>query len=187
MDRRQQKTRMAIFNAFEMLLTQKNYNKITVRDIIDAANVGRTTFYAHFQTKDDLLEELCTSLFNHVFAQYSDPECTHNFSFSEGETKDIVTHILYHLKEKGNNIARLLTGESSDIFLSYFKSYLDEMLAKYLLSGMLHENSRIPESFLRNHISGSFVNMVQWWFARGRKESPEELADYFLSVIEPVL
>ena len=187
MDRRQQKTRAAIFNAFEQLLAQKNYNKITVRDIIDAANVGRTTFYAHFETKDDLLEELCTNLFNHVFTQNSDPDSKHNFSFSHGGPRDIITHILYHLKEKGNNIARLMTGESSDIFLLYFKRYLDEMLTKYLLCNMPHKNLEIPESFLQNHISGSFVNMVQWWFSRGRKETPEELADYFLAVIKPVL
>ena len=187
MDRRQQKTRAAIFEAFERLLSQKKYSKITIKDIIDEANVGRTTFYEHFETKDALLSEMCSHLFHHIFSTDSDQDNHHNFPLSHGDSRTVVTHILYHLQEGSQSMLRLMTGESSETFLFYFRRYLNEMVLPFLTNGMEQKNEKVPESFLDNHITGSFLNMVQWWVSGGMKQRPEELADYFMAVIEPIL
>ena len=78
------------------LLSKKSYTKITVQEIINEANIGRSTFYAHFETRDELLKELCTDLFTHVFSQTLSSEHTHDFSASAGDPGAMIVHILYH-------------------------------------------------------------------------------------------
>ena len=187
MDRRQQKTRTAIFSAFTSLLAEKTYSKITVQEIIDAANVGRTTFYAHFETKDDLLKELCEELFGHIIGIAMD--CTHTHGlYSDGSAPESVfCHLLQHLQENDKNIIALLSCESSEMFLRFFKDSLNELVRSQFINQNRKANTDIPEDFLINHISGSFVEMVLWWIKGHRKQTPEDLDPYFRAVIEPII
>lgn len=187
MDRRQQKTRAAIFSAFTTLLEGKSYSKITVQEIIDAANVGRTTFYAHFETKDDLLKALCEELFGHIISSARD--CTHTHGlYSDGNAPESVfCHLLQHLQENDNNIIALLSCESSEIFLRYFKDSLNDLVQLQFVNQNRKVNTDIPQDFLINHISGSFVEIVLWWIKGRMKQTPAELDQYFRAVIEPVM
>ncbi len=187
MDRRQQKTRAAIFSAFSALLSRKRYDKITVQDIIDEANVGRTTFYAHFQTKDDLLKETCTDIFEHVISGSLMMEGSHDFSLSGGSPQAVLTHILYHLRDSKKNIIGILSCESGDLFLQYFKTYLNRLLSQWIPQPQQPPLSGVPREFLIDHVSGSFVNMVQWWIRNNLRQAPEELSGYFWAVTGPIL
>lgn len=186
MDRRQWKTREAIFKAFSQMLAQKNYNRITVQEIIDAANVGRTTFYAHFETKDDLLKELCAELFDHIMLSAADCTHTHGLYSDSDAPESVFCHLLQHLQENDNNILGLLSCESSELFLRYFKDSLNQLLSAQIVDWAKQDSGQVPQDFLTNHISSSFVDMVQWWLKGGRKQSPEQLTAYFEAVIKPI-
>lgn len=187
MDRRQQKTRTAIFFAFSTLLAEKSYSKITVQEIIDSANIGRTTFYAHFETKDDLLKSLCEDLFGHIINSAIDCTHTHGLYSDQNAPESVFCHLLQHLQENDKNIIQLLSCESSDIFLRYFKNSLNELVQSQFVNQNRNNNMDIPQDFLVNHISGSFVEMVLWWIKGRMKQTPAELDHYFRAVIEPIL
>ena len=201
MDRRQQKTRAAIFDALAQLLTEKQFHQITVQEIIDKANVGRSTFYAHFETKDHLLKELCTDLFSHVFSDSLTTENTHDFSGSKGSVRELVTHLLYHLRDDKRNIMGILSCESGELFLRYFREYLYGFFEKTLLpelsakqrESMGHAGAgysvktqqkalqQMPQDFLIHHLSCSFIGTVQWWLSQNLAQTPEQMATWFLA------
>ena len=68
-----------------------------------------------------------------------------------------------------------------------FKSNLKKLIVSQYADKGLLTASHLPEDYLVNHISSSFVETVDWWLARKMKETPEEITAYFLSVIEPIL
>lgn len=182
MDRRQKKTRDAILTVFSELLEHTSYEKITVQAIIDRADVGRTTFYAHFKTKDELLRELCEMLFAHIRHYMLEQEGNCG-GFDGGDS--VFCHLLRHLQRNDHNILGLLSCENSDLFLRYFKDQLSELVRRLLREN--HVQTDVPEDFLVNHITCSFVEMVRWWVQSRSTLTPEQLSRYFASVIQPIL
>ena len=184
MDRRQKKSRLAIFKAFTELLSKREFNQITVGEIIDRADVGRATFYAHFETKDYLLKELCEELFCHVFDATKVGDEHHKHIFDCDEHGSVFLHLLKHLQKNDNNVLELLVCQNNEIFTRYFKEYLKQLVENQieLFNGL--GNKKIPKEFLVNHVSSSYVETVKWWIDNGKKESAEELLEYFYAVLK---
>lgn len=187
MDKRQERTQYLILQTFMELLAAKSYSKITVQEIIDQAQISRSTFYAHFETKDYLLKSMCNNLFEHISADELFAEPTHDFSLVASNPNILFTHILYHLRDNKQNTLKLLAYDSSDVFLSYFKPDLNNLITVHVFDQIKPKNIYVPEKFLVNHISCSFISMVQWWIDNKLHQSPEELSRYFERVIIPVI
>ena len=179
MDRRQRKTREAIFGAFSELLSKKHYHQITVGEIIERADVGRATFYAHFETKDFLLKELCEELFCHIFESAEEGKEKHRHIFECEAPSSVFLHLLQHLQNNDNNILELLACDNNELFLGYFKDNLKELISKQLHLFSNKATEDLPRDFWINHISATFVEAVRWWIDNGKKESPQTLSDYF--------
>ena len=183
MDRRQRKTRDSIFSAFTELVSKKDFDKITVGEIIEKADVGRATFYAHFETKEFLLKELCEELFCHIFDSANLEEKNHRHIF-ECEAPDCVfLHLFRHLQKNDNNIMNLLSGNNNEIFLRYFKTNLKKLVKSQLALFESEKSAKLPEDFWINHISSDFVETIKWWTNNGMKETPETITNYFFMAV----
>ena len=183
MDRRQKRTREAIFGALTLLLSKKHFHQITVGDIIEQANVGRATFYAHFETKEFLLKALCEELFCHVFDASEAGEAVHTHIFACRAPDSVILHLLQHLQKNDHNILDLLVCENNELFLRCFRENFKALIRKQALPFACKREDILPEDYWINHISATFVETVRWWIGHGMQESPETVADYFLAVI----
>lgn len=183
MDRRQRKTRNAIFGAFVSLLSQKHYHHISVGEIIERADVGRATFYAHFETKDFLLKELCAELFAHLFAAETGDANDRGQIFECQAPDSVFLHLFQHLKRNDNNLLVLLSCESNELFLKYFKAELYAFVKEHLYLFEARRDPDLPEDFWIHHISAVLVDTVIWWISNKMKESPEVITRYFLLTV----
>ncbi len=164
-------------------MSKKNLSRITVSDIIEKADVGRATFYAHFETKDSLTEELCKELFCHVFDSTQAGNITHKHIFDCDVNESAFFHLLIHIRNNDNRILDLLSCENNELFLRYFKNGVVALVeSQYAV--FENRNKNLPREYAVNHIASSFVETVKWWLSNGLKQTPETVNDYFLSVIK---
>lgn len=180
MDRRQQRTRAAIYEAVTELLRHKSFDDLTVQDIIDEANIGRSTFYSHFETKESLLDQMCREMFVHVFESGQAPEQCHDLSNGVTDVKERLTHVLWHIKDHGDNVRSIIGGESEKVFTGYFREYLKDAFS----CNISHIRSGVPDDFKEQFLIGSFIETVKWWIRTGMKMSPEETVDNYLRMIK---
>ena len=181
MDRRQRKTRDAIFKAFIQLLSQKNFSNITVGEIIDFADVGRATFYAHFETKDYLLKDLCAELFDHIFCE----ESQSGYFVSEGcaECDSVFLHLFNHIKKNDNNLAKLLSSKNNELFLEYFKNGVRRLVERHIADFASRKPAIVPQDFWINHVTATFIETLRWWIDQKMQQPPELISAYFLQSV----
>ncbi len=183
MDRRQRKTRDAIFRAFTGLLSQKEFHRITVGEIIERADIGRATFYAHFETKDDLLNDLCEELFCHIVDTEQSTEPQHHHIFEGYCSESAFLHLFEHLQNNDHNLVSLLSSYNNELFMRYFKNHLEQMVSQHRSLFVSRKSDTVPDDFWIHHITSTLSDTILWWIHNGMKEPPKIITDYFFSVL----
>ena len=175
-DRRVQRTRQMLQEALVSLILEKRYDKITVQDIIDRANVGRSTFYAHFQDKEDLLtsgyERATDGLHQHFESATHDTEASghllHSLAFFRHAYQARDLHKA--MWEGGGGDILLETGRQH--MMSDIQTHLAELEAR-------GHQLRIPLPVIANFLAGAMLSVLMWWLDNDMPYPPERINEMF--------
>ncbi len=164
-DRRTLRTRQALHQALIRLVLERGYDQITVGDIADAANVGRSTFYAHFTDKDDLLRHGISYL-SAMLKEPPDKE-TGPLGFSRFLTE--------HLKDQKKLQRALMQSSAGPIIIESLREAICDALRRALRT----ERGKAPDEIEVQFVAGAYLAVVMWWLDRGAKETPAAIDERF--------
>ncbi|MCI1735361.1 MAG: TetR/AcrR family transcriptional regulator [Bacilli bacterium] len=181
-NRKEEATIERINQALETLIKAKNYNAINVSDIIETSGVSRSTFYAHFKSKDEVLEKICSRIFDHVFSHSLEKEEDHDFSKTDVFDYDhMITHIFYHFRDSKELIRAILSSSGSHLFLTILSEKVTPLIKALIHNGLVGAKN-VPEEIEQDQITSSLVEMLKMYCLADRKETPEEMTAYFLTM-----
>lgn len=118
-DKRVQRTRKALVGAFNGLMFERGYTAVSVDDVVDRAQVGRSTFYEHFRGKDAIL----SSSFKFALTVLAD-------SFEASDNTPQLTHLLEHFWEQRVLAREVLAGVPGKKIRHQFVTLIEQRLAK---------------------------------------------------------
>ena len=124
--------------------------------------------------------------FSHVLAPGLEGEDTHDFSL-ERDPYALVTHLLYHIRDKRRDLAAIIAGGQGEGFWGPFQQWVAGPLLERMLEGRGKETLAIPYSFLAGHIANSLIYLIRWWMEQGMTATPEEMAAIFWKITNPLL
>lgn len=184
-DRRVQRTRQLLHHALMSLIVEKGYNAITVQDIIDRANLGRSTFYAHYQDKEDLLlsgmEEVMHSLIRGT-------ENAPGESQKRGESQRILSTlpIFRHAQEQHHLHKAIVGGRGIDVIIQaiqkHLSSHIQEQIEQLVAEG--HTPS-VPPPVLATYLAGTLLTLLIWWLDHNMPYPPERMEEMFQELAMP--
>ena len=183
MDRRIIKTRRIICKAMNSLMLTMPYDKIQIKDIIEYAEIGRSTFYAHFETKDDLARAICFELFDHVFKSHVENCKVHGAAGKAYTMQEKFTHFFSHFQNKQDYYKPFLTYEEGRLLTSFFKRYIEQNVTVRFAKQSMVETQR---DYMLNYIFFALVGTLEWWLKNRMQVTPEKLAEYFMAATNSI-
>ncbi|CAH1192069.1 hypothetical protein PAECIP111892_00839 [Paenibacillus auburnensis] len=174
-DRRVIKSQQAIKKAILELMTEKNFDDITIMDISERANVNRGTIYLHYMDKYDLLDKLIEEHINELRELC---QSAAEMTFKEGN------YVWFEYFEKNHMFfSIMLTTKSAAHFRSRF---LDLVVEEYKveLDSSEGTNKGLNDDIVLQFLGAAIIGSVEWWFKNGMPYPPRVMAEQTGAILD---
>ncbi|HEY6327735.1 MAG TPA: TetR/AcrR family transcriptional regulator [Blastocatellia bacterium] len=174
-----QRTRQALAEALLSLTIEKGYENVTVQQVLDRTGIGRSTFYAHFRDKDDLLLSNLANLRKGLFSHWE--SMITSKATSRGEFGFLLP-FLKHLDDARHLHRALTRGESGPITERQLHRILADLIRADIAE---YANGRWDGPALDaavQLIAGGMMSLLGWWLDNKIDLSPEELDRLFRDI-----
>ena len=180
-DRRSKRTRQLLGDALVELMSKKRFEDITVQDILDRADVGRSTFYAHYTDKESLL----MSEIEHVI---------HDLELYAAETGDAHQGLLpslelfRHVKEQRRLMQAFVWGRGAIMLTLDFQKQVNTIIEHNLRSLIGDDiTPPVPLPVVAAFVGSTFLMLLRWWFDEDMQHTPEQMDAMFQKLVLPSL
>jgi AcrR family transcriptional regulator len=183
-DRRIQKTKRLLHSALSSLIHEKAYDAIAVKEILGRADVGRSTFYAHYRDKDELLVSGIRDLVSSGFVGRSQ-------SRSRGDSGLWFSLPLFtHIEQQRRSAKERMGATGRAVVHRHLERAVTDLVAEEL-SLNSNQDARatagIPVELLARHIAATFVVVLNWWVETDSPLTAAEIDDHFRALAAPVI
>lgn len=176
-DARVRRTRDALGDALVALMQEKPFDTITVQDVLDRAKVGRSTFYAHYSDKDDLLMSDAEEFFESVAMLLSVRGDTSDRVFP---VKEFFGHIIEAKQFVDALVSAGKMNDNMELARGLFARGIERRLAELPQGRRIPENERPAIAFAH---AGALLALLTWWVDRGMKQPPAEMDELFHKMV----
>jgi AcrR family transcriptional regulator len=178
-DRRSRRTRQLLGDALVELMLEKHFESITVQDILDRADVGRSTFYAHYTDKESLLMSQIEHVIHDLEEYTTEAGNAHHGLLPSLE-------LFRHVKEQRRLMQAFVWGRGAEILTQDFQGQVSRIIEQNIRS-MIGDvvASSVPLPVVAKFVASTFLMLLRWWFDEDMQHTPEQMDAMFQKLVMP--
>jgi len=174
------KTKKILFDSLLKLMKNKNFEKIKISDICEDSLINRSTFYAHYEDKYELLMELFEE---QKIALLKKLENNENIIFSKEYIMELLNILIDHIDENRETYSAILTNNRDGILIDFLIDAIERDVSDRLKNNNEIIDSKLPLDIIVKFYAGGLINIGIAWITRNEKYSKEELLSYIDKLI----